>query len=209
MKRLLLILIVLAIAVGIGLSIHKNPGLMVIAVAGWRIDLPLWMGLLGILLFYITMHYAWCLLHTIVHIPGMLTRGVKNYQLRRAKRATEQGFVAYIMGDYKRAQKALHKGMQHSAYPWLNAVFAAKAANALHNIKKRDQFLQQANHLLIDAPEAVLFTLADLEYKEGEYTQSKMHFEQLQQCMPNHPVVKARLAAISQAMVVHDEVDKR
>lgn len=189
MRRVFSLLIILLIAVGIGLFLHRNPGMVVITIEGWRIDLPLWLAVMSILFFYLTLHYlvvffSWCA-HGIAALGQMTER----YRQKRAKAQTEAGFKALTLGDYHEASRLLHKGASLSELPWVNYLFAAKAAQAEKDYHERDVCLAKAAACLPKNDAMIKMTACEFALQEGDWDKTLSLLQDLEKQLPDHPHV--------------------
>ncbi|MBN9286384.1 MAG: hypothetical protein BGO43_12535 [Gammaproteobacteria bacterium 39-13] len=187
MKYLLVTLLALAVAAGVGLSLHHDPGMLILTVAGWRIDMPLWLAVLILVVAYLIVHYALQLIRGIFHGTSLLASFSTSWRKRRAKKLTNKGLVALAEGNWALAEKELLHGAENSFLPWLNYLSAAKAAQELGKDDKRDEYLRQAQKSMPETEVAVLLTQAELQYRHHQYQQSLATLNRIQQKSPNHP----------------------
>lgn len=189
MKRLIFILIALAAAVWIGLNLHRGPGIIVVSFAGWRIDAPLWLGLLALLLAYILLYYILSVISGVVYIAKNLKTIAANFSKKRANQLNIKGFIAAFEGKWAMAEQALVQSAHASDMPWLNYLFAAKAAQAQGEEKRSDNYLDQAHKQSSGTQTAITLTSAKLHYQRGQYQQSLHLLKDLYVKMPTHPTV--------------------
>ncbi len=196
MKYLLITLLALAIAAWVGLSLQHDPGMMIITVAGWRVDAPLWLGVLALVLLYGVIHIAVRLLAGAVHFTKFLTNLSGHFHKKRAKRLTSKGLVALAEGNWAKAERLLVQGAEFSDIPWLNYLSAAKAAQELGKDDMRDNYLRRAAKATPESEVAISLTQADLQYKHRQYEQSLATLNQLSHKVPHHPYVLTLLQKI-------------
>ncbi len=128
MIRLFIMIAALSLAVWMGPHVEDSPGLMVVTFAGWRVDMPLWLAVILLTLSLLIVHYLAVIFAGMIHAAGFLQNVSKHFRLARAKQFTHKGFIAYVEGNYAKAEKWLAKGAPGSDNPWLGYLFAAKAA---------------------------------------------------------------------------------
>ncbi len=196
MKYLLITLLALAIAAWVGLSLQHDPGMMIITLAGWRIDAPLWLGVLALVLLYGVIHIAVRLLAGAVQFTKFLTNLSGHFHKKRAKRLTSKGLVALAEGNWSKAERLLVQGAEFSDIPWLNYLSAAKAAQELGKDDMRDNYLRRAAKATPESEVAIGLTQADLQYKHHQYEQSLATLNQLSHKVPHHPYVLTLLQKI-------------
>lgn len=199
MKGLLKTLFILAIALGIGLILHQYPGWISISFAGWRVDLPFWIGCILLFFLYFAFYFLWRVLAAIFSIPKKLQSLSKSFRRHQAKKLTQKGFVDFATGDFKRAEQALIKGAPLSEMPWLNYLHAAKAAQEQGAEERRDHYLKLAGQST-PSDIATGLTQARLQFQEEQYAQSLETLKVLMAKAPNHPMVLKQLEEVYVAL---------
>lgn len=187
MKYLLVTLLALAVAAGVGLSLHHDPGMLILTIAGWRIDMPLWLAVFILVVAYLFIHYSVRLLQGIFHGTALLASFSSSWRKMRAKKLTRKGLIALAEGNWVIAERELLHGAENSFLPWLNYLSAAKAAQELGKDNKRDEYLRQAQKSMPETEVAVLLTQAELQYRHHQYQESLTTLNRIQQKAPNHP----------------------
>lgn len=187
MKYLLILLIALGIAAWVGLGLHHDPGMIIITLAGWRVDVPLWLGGMILVLAYIAIQVVLRIIKSIFRGTQFLANLSTSLKAQRAKKLTKKGLIALAEGNWAVAERELSHGAQGSFLPWLNYLSAAKAAQELGKDDKRDEYLSQAQKSMPETETAVLLTQAELQYRHHQYQQSLTTLNRLQQKAPNHP----------------------
>lgn len=187
MSKLLWIAAILAIAVWLGIYVEADPGILIIRVAGIRIDMPLWLGvLLGFALFVI-FHYTLKLYDNLTKSGHWVSDFTSNRKKQRARKLTHKGFIELAEGDWVRAEKHLVQAASFSEVPLLNYLSAAKAAQELGDGKRRDRYLKLAHETTDGADIAIGLTQARLQYQQGQYEQSLATVKHLLSLAPFHP----------------------
>ncbi|MFI4938656.1 MAG: heme biosynthesis HemY N-terminal domain-containing protein, partial [Candidatus Berkiellales bacterium] len=176
----------------------------VMTAANWRIDLPLWLGGIFVILFIILIHLLFKVLRGILSLPNLFGNLSKAYRQRSAKQLTQKGLMALVEEDFAHAEHALAKGAHHSPFPWLNYMFAAKAAHALGEKEKSETYLQQAKTLIPNGNFVMSLMKANLFYSEKEYEQSLALLLELNSQAPYHPLVLRRLQEVYVALKAWD-----
>lgn len=191
MIRLLIIIAALALAVWIGLNVEQSPGLMVITFAGWRVDVPLWLAVILLTVFLLAIHYVGLLLGSMIKAPRYFKNWSKRFSITRSKHLTHKGFIAFVEGNFAKAEKWLAKGAPGSDNPWLGYLFAAKAAQLQGEDKRRDHYIQlaQVDEAKEHTEMAIGLTQAELDFEKGQYEQSILALKNLDSKVPNHPQV--------------------
>ncbi len=191
MIRLFIMIAALSLAVWMGLHVEDSPGLMVVTFAGWRVDIPLWLAVILLTLGLLAVHYIAVMLGGMMHAADYLQNFTKRFSKARAKQFTHKGFIAFVEGNFAKAEKWLAKGALGSENPWLGYLFAAKAAQQQGHSEKRDHYIQlaQQNEAKDHTETAIALTQAELAFEQGQYSQSINALQTINKTAPNHPHV--------------------
>lgn len=189
MKRLLILMGVLAAALWLGLGLRHHPGMLILTVANWRIDMPLWLAVLALIISYLLLYCVYKVFAWLMDFAGSFKRLLSKRRQRQAKQLTQKGFLSLAEGHWLQAERSLTQGASYSEMPWLNFLSAAKAAQELDATERRDIYLRKAHEMLPNQTVAVNLTQAQLQYQQGQYEQSLATLQQLSQKEPNHPYV--------------------
>lgn len=189
MMRLILIIISLMIAVAIGIGLHQYPGLVVITVGGWRVDMPLWFPIAAIILFALVFYFMAQIITFLCHSLSIFQKWVQGYRLNRAKKKTADGYLALTLGEYDQAIKLLKKGASKSELPWLNYLAAAKAAQADGRMQERDACLEKAAICLPSNETAVKMAACEFALESGDWDKTLKLLKSLEKQLPHHPHV--------------------
>lgn len=187
MIKLVWVALILGIAVWLGVYVDADPGIVIIRVAGYRIDLPLWLTfLLGFVVFVI-IYYCLKLYDSIKHSKNWLADFNATRKKQRARKLTHSGFIELAEGDWHRAERHLLQAAKDSDVPLLNYLSAAKAAQELGEAKRRDHYLKLAHDTTKGADIAIGLTQARLQYQQGQFEQSLATVKHLATLAPFHP----------------------
>lgn len=189
MKKLIFLILALLIATVVGLGLYHYPGMLVITVGGWRVDMSLWLAIFLFMGSYFLLHLVYRIFAALFNLSETLQSFFKNYRQRHAKQLTQKGMINFAEGHWLQAERLLIQGAPASQMPWLNYLWAAQAAQKLGADERRDVYLQQAHNALPQQPLAVDLTQAQLQYQHGEFEQSLATLQQISLKAPNHPQV--------------------
>lgn len=171
MKKLVFISLILIVAALVGLNLRNYPGLLVMSIAGWRIDAPLWLAVFGLILMYFAFNAIFDVLGGVLNTPHRIKEFSHNFFKKRAKKLTFEGLIALEEEEFSQAERALVKGATQSDFPGMNYLYAAKAAHALGATKRQERYLNLARQFL---PDSIVEKLveAKLLYKMGNYKEA-------------------------------------
>lgn len=186
MKKLLWVILILVVAVWIGTTVQRDPGIIVIRAAGWRIDLPLWVGAVGMFLFLLAWHYLAKIYRGLFYAGHWVEDFAVHHRKNKAKHLTQLGFVELAEGDWSSAEKHFLSAAKESEVPLLNYLSAAKAAQEMGDAKRRDKYLKLAHDSSKGADLAIGLTQAKLQYQHGQYEQALATAKHLLTLAPHH-----------------------
>ena len=187
MKRLVMLVLLLCFAVWFGLQLPQERGMIIISVAGWRVDLPLWFGIVLMILTFILIYYLFLLYDGIINTNASIKNRTASSRSYRSKNFSKKGFLAFVQGDYSSAEHDLVQGAKHNDMSWLNYLFAAKAAIAQGAEKRQNEYYLLAKEAAPDTEFAVLIAQATEQYENGQYEKSLQTLSPIIQSQPYHP----------------------
>jgi len=189
MRRLIVWLLFLIASVWVALEVIKHAGYLIIVAKPWTIEMPLWFAAITALLIIVLLYWL------IVAIDRMQFSWywIKNwFYLRKEQRfnnKTQQGLALLIEGRWQKAERLLLSGVHDTVDPLLNYLGAAKAAQELGHIEKRNFYLQQAEQRVPAATIAIGLTKAELQCSNHQWEEARGTLMALHDQTPRHPQV--------------------
>ena len=173
MLRFITVFSILFISIWIGIQLSAEPGYALLSYKEYTLEMPLW---LLIILLFISIIILNTILKTISLFRGVILsfpRFLKNRKLNIAKKYTILGMLELREGKWSKAEKHLAKVAHDSTSPMLNYLFAARSAQELGDIDKRDNYIDKAYEANEDNILAVQFTQANLYIDNKEYPEAE------------------------------------
>lgn len=198
MIRLIILLVILAAALLLGPQLANHQGYVMIAVAGYTIEMSVITAAIIAFVFYLLLLLTEGLLTRLFSVRRGLRGWWGNRRYLKAQRQTRKGMTALAEGEYQRAEYLMLRSAGQSDQPLLNYLSAAEAAHAQGAYQKRDEYLLKAGELDPQAQLAIQLTHVRLLQDQGEWQQSRELLEQLCQRWPQHPQILQRLHHIYQ-----------
>lgn len=184
--RLLIYILILCLTVWAGFFLHRNPGNLEMAYKDWIVDMPLWLPIIGgiVTLFLLT------LILSLFSSVGRTYRRFKDWlvgsSMRSVLQNTNEAKIALIEGDWTHAESKMLKAVKKSDYPLHCYLVAAKAAQELGAIDRRDGYLHQALRVAPEAKIAILLTQAELQFEQGQYEYCLLTLQDLHKLAPHN-----------------------
>lgn len=191
MRRLIVFLVFLVTSVWLGLTVLKHPGYVFVVYQPWMLQMPLWVALLGFIIFFGTFY---ALIDSLDQINLWWFRFKNWIQWRREHRAyskTQHGLALLIEGRWAKAERLLVSGVKNTIDPLMNYLGAARAAQALGAIDRRDTYLRDAHQSAPEAELAIGLTKAELQCEQHQLEQAAATLTRLLNLSPRHPRVLA------------------
>lgn len=144
MKRIILLFILLLIAAFLGIWMYQDSGYVLITFQNWSVETTLWILVLAILLTFVVLSFITAILNKIISIPKFLQDWLKNRKIKKARKQTRLGLLAWAEGKWQQAERALIKAAPKSDISLINYLVAAKIAHKQGDYINRDHYLNKA-----------------------------------------------------------------
>ena len=144
MKALFWVIVLFAMAVGLVVAARYNQGYVLVVLPPYRVEVSL--NLLFVLLAaaFVVVYTVVRLITTAVQTPAR----VRQYRLARRRETAQSALVAaveaYFQADYAKAEQDALQSVELGQHRSLALTLAARAANELGAVERRDAYLRQA-----------------------------------------------------------------
>ncbi len=193
MKLLLLSLLALLLAIVIGSLAGSDTGYVMMTISGWTIQTKATLFVIVLFLSFLVLYFTVRSLVRFFEIPTEIKTWRQHRHQRRAEKYLTQGLINMTEGRWKQAERDFCKAAPYSREPYVNYLCAARAAQELHAVDRRDEYLRLAYHNNPDASLAVGITQAELQLSEQQTEQALATLKHLQTKQPNQNQVKQLL----------------
>ncbi len=193
MRYLVIILIGLLTAIGIGALLSQDTGLMIFSYADYDIQMSLSFFILSSCMLFIVVYLSIRTMDSLIRLPKNLNRWSLHRRHRRSEKYLSQGILAMLEGDWRGAEESFQRGARESRLPLVNYLAAARAAQHIGAIGRRDHYLQLAHE---DSPKAALaigLTQAKLQLSQHQTEQAYATLKHLDVGQANQDQVNALL----------------
>jgi HemY protein len=147
MMRVIFFCAILALAVWAGVSMQASHGYVGINFAGWTVESPIWLALIALILVSIVIVSAFKLIHILMNLKAFFLRLRTERRLKKSKIKTTKGLLAFLEGDWHEAEHSLVAGAACIDLPFINYIFAAKAAGEQGHMEQANHYLKEAEKL--------------------------------------------------------------
>jgi len=192
-RLLVLIIVSLLLAVGIGNYAEHDSGQMIITISGWTIQTSFSFFVISMFVLFLLLYFLLRLLSRFWNMPGQLGSWKKSRHQRLSEKYLSRGLMALVEGDWNKAEVSLTRGAPHSQSPLVNYLAAARAAQQLGAVERRDDYLMQAYKDDPDAEVAIGLVQAELQIKQQQTEQALATLTHLHDQKPKQDQVKIML----------------
>ena len=193
MKLLFISLLALVLAVIVGQIAGSDSGYVFMTISGWKIQTS---ATLFVIIVFLTFLTSYFLVRSAVRFWTM-PKEIKKWRAQRNQRRAEKyltlGLQHMTEGNWKKAEREFCKAAPYSRAPHVNYLYAARAAQELRSVDRRDEYLRLAYHHNPDADVAVGITQAELQLNQQQTEQALATLKHLQHKQPNQVQVKQLL----------------
>jgi HemY protein len=193
MKLLFLSLLALLLAVTIGSLAGYGSGYFMMTIAGWTIQTTATLFVIVLFLGFLLLYFVVRTLVNFIKLPKDIQIWQKHRHQRCAEKYITQGLINMTEGRWKQAERDFCKAAHYSRAPYVNYLCAARAAQKLHAVDRRDEYLRIAYHNNPDASLAVGITQAELQLSEHQTEQALATLKHLENEQPGQNQVKQLL----------------
>ncbi len=194
----LVLLVIVAMALG-AVATHfalQDPGYILISRTPWTVETTLVFFAVALLLAFLLFYLLLRFLSRILNMPHNLSAWREERQRRKAQRTQAQGITRLLGGKWGEAEKQLMSGLDSCETPMISYLGAARAAQQMGDMEKRDEYLALAHESAPSETLAVGLTQAELQYVGGQPEQALATLSRLRGTAPkNRRVIELLMKA--------------
>lgn len=206
MRLLWKVIVVLLIATGIGFLLKRTTGFALFAFQEWTLEMPLWAFLVSLFILFVVFMWVYHVLRWVFLGKGRIKEWWQRRKQAASRYKTSRGLLHLAEGEWKKAEKYLIQALPMSENPHLNYLSAAKAAEAVGALERRDHYLKSALESSKESEFAVRLTEAKLQYHHGQLKEAVTTLRVLQEISPHHPEVLKLLCSVYQDLGDYDSM---
>ncbi|NKB46157.1 MAG: hypothetical protein GKR77_00005, partial [Legionellales bacterium] len=187
MKWFIGIILVTVVATVLGILVVNDPGYVLLAYHQWTMEMPLWLAIILLLLTLLLLRWLGHLLSYVFHFKQRATVWYQHRRQQRAQTDTDQGLLAYAIGDWPRAKKHLSKAAANTQASLAHYLLCAQAAQHQHNDEQRDHYLAKAQRKHPHAHLTIQLTKAQFQIDDQQYLAALSLLNELPSQHAQHP----------------------
>lgn len=189
MRTLITALIFMALSMALVSLLNQGNGYALFGYGEWTVEGSLALFILLDLLLFLALYLLLRTLARVWSMPERLQNWNQGRQTQRARRSLANGLMDLAAGRWKSAEQKLLKYVDFSDKPLLNYLGAARTAQQLGALEKRDSYLQLAHKSAPSEDVAVTLTQAELQLSNGQMEQALATLMHLREIAPRHGYV--------------------
>ncbi len=155
-----------------GILLKQDASQVIFALSDYSIQITLSIFVLLLFASFFLFYYLIRSLSGMLDIPKNYRRWKKTRGHTKSEYYLTQGNLSLIEGNWVRAEKLLSKGAKYSRLPLINYIGAARAAQNLGALERRDSYLRQAYAEDSASGNAVGLTRAELQLNQQQTEQA-------------------------------------
>lgn len=155
-----------------GILLKQDASQVIFALSDYSIQITLSFFVLLLFASFFLFYYLIRSLSGMLDIPKNYRRWKKTRGHTKSEYYLTQGNLSLIEGNWVRAEKLLSKGAKYSRLPLINYIGAARAAQNLGALERRDSYLRQAYAEDSASGNAVGLTRAELQLNQQQTEQA-------------------------------------
>ncbi len=144
----------------------------------------------------------------LTSIDKQVRRFTRSQRRKLARQQTEESFRALAEGRWADAESGMLKAVRGNEYKLINYLGAAMAAQELHALERRDQYLRQAQTAEPDADLAVGMTEARLHLRAGHYDMALAVLWQIDSLYPRHAPALKLLQHVLRRLQQYEQLER-
>jgi HemY protein len=202
--RLFFYVLILAMATWLGFYLYHNPSNIELSYQDWVVEIRLSLLVIG----FAVLVLVYSLFAGIFRTYRKIREWITGSTLRAVTKNANQGWSSLTEGDWAKAETCMLKAAKHSDQPLHYYLAAAKAAQELGAIDRRDNSLRMALRAAPDEKLAIGITEATLQFKEGHLEHSLSTLQELARIAPHNLLIIKLLTEVNSALGEWPEVAK-
>lgn len=174
----LLVAVLLIAAAWVAPSLLRDPGLVVIGIGSWEIEMPL-------IAWVVTVFLLWLIFSVLVGLVRWPGKALAKRKQTRSRQQLEDGFLALTEGEWDKAERLFAQSLSYQKST-AGLLGAARAAQGRSDPEARDAWLAKANARFGRKHFITQFASARLALEEGRVDQAISVLETLHLKKPKH-----------------------
>jgi len=185
MKYLLLSLFIFFLAIAIGSVVVKDSGYMLLSILGWKIETSAILFFIVLFLVFILVYFLIRSLARALQLPKDIRIWKENKKQYLSEKYISDGLINMTEGNWKEAESKFCKAASNSKNPYIMYLYAARTAEKMSALKKRDKYLKLAHTHNSDAALTIGLTQAELQLNQEQTVQAIAILNNLQEKWPD------------------------
>ena len=221
MRAVFGLMMLLLVATALALFTQTNPGNVAFFYPPYRVDLSLNLFLLLLVAIFSIAYFSLRSIASLVDLPRRALRYRRTQRMEQASSALCEAWISLNAGRFSRAEKMVREAQNWPAYRQTAALIGARAAQGLHEIARRDGWLNQIKapalqqarlvaqaEMLLESrePHLALASLAPLQAQGARQIHVQRIALRAQQALKNNTEVLRLVRILEKRKILHPTV---
>lgn len=181
MRKLIIYFLILLVAVWIGVTIHHDPGYVLIAYREISIETSLWFVVISIVVCFLLLYALLRLSSGMRAVAISIRQWLGSHKKRRAHIQMVAGLYELVEGNWVGAEKTLINSAKSSSAPLVNYLAAALMAHNQHAAKRLNNYLRLAQKTARSRPLAAAMIQAHLHIVNKQWEEAAAVLQSVKQ----------------------------
>lgn len=200
MKKIIFYFFILLFAVWLGVTMHRNPGYVLVAYHNISVETSLWFAVVALIFLFFIFYAILRFSSGVYAVTSYIKQWISNRRKRRAREQTVAGLYDFVEGDWKRSEKKLVRAASYSDMPLVNYLAAAFMAEKQQAVKRRDNYLCLAQKTVKDRPIAIGIVQARLQISNKRWEEAAATLQYLHKVYPKNRLILQLLQQVYQEL---------
>ncbi|MDY6942271.1 MAG: heme biosynthesis HemY N-terminal domain-containing protein [Pseudomonadota bacterium] len=169
MRAAIILIAVLVASVTLGLFLREDNGYALLAWGGWSLETSLVAFLIGLIAAIVAAYLISRTFLGTIRLPGRIRRRSRARRRHQAAMDLARGALELQAGHWTRSERTLLAHVDSAEHPVAHYVTAARAAQLLGAMERRDRYLRLAYELADKDDPAILMTQAELALQDQQF----------------------------------------
>ncbi len=190
MLRMLLIFICFSLVfVAVVLYLAQTPGIAGFSFGDVSIELPLIKFVIGLFVVFVIFYLLLRIFSLLFNTPKRIQAAALRRRRLNAINNTKAGVIKFMLGDWALAEKLLLRGVENTDIPYVNYVWAARAAHQSGTYQARDRYLDMAKKCAPEVQAAIHILQTEFLLEQGLPEQALANLSQRRDEIRAHPKI--------------------
>ncbi|HFB64521.1 MAG TPA: hypothetical protein ENJ60_03180 [Aeromonadales bacterium] len=206
MRKYWWLIILFFLGLFLGPKLKQLDGFVVFALDKTTAQIPMWLGIIIILLIIVIFHILINFIQKSVGAVSQARAWSGSRKWKKARTLTISGMIAFTEGRWEKAEKHMQLAAKEGDTKLINYLIAAEAAQKVGDFEKRAFYLKKCKQVAPDKDFAIELTQARLQLESNQYEEAQSSLRHLLEMEPENNYVLTLYTITSDKLKNWDQV---